>query len=328
MTNAYSAIAALSSEWAFHQPMMPAFAARVERFMAGEVGEYPQPRISGGLAIIPLIGAMTPRGDMGTLSTMRMEAQFREAVKNPGIKAIMFDVDSPGGAVYFTPQLAKRIYDSRGSKPIVAFGNGTVGSAAYWVATAADKLYLAPGAEAGSVGVFVAHMDQSKALEAAGVKVSVISYGDNKLEGSEFEPLSEETRQVMQARVNEMGEEFTSDLARHRKTTVASVRKDFGQGRLFGAKEAVTRGMADGVKTSDQVMRELMGATQVSAHSRRMAADADLELEWKAASERLFVAESVERDLVQGLTEFVGEIKAGHDPDILRRKLKLKEGTA
>lgn len=337
---AYASLFGMSNFWALQRDALPILADRAERFMAGFSFEPPEaPKVSNGVAIMPLIGAMTPRGDMGTVSTMRFDAYFREAVKNPGIKGIMLDVDSPGGAVYYTPQLAKRIYDARSSKPIIAFGNGSVGSAAYWVASAASKFILAPGAEAGSVGVWMAHQDMSKSLELQGVQVSIISYGENKLEGSELGPLSEETRAHMQSRVDAMGAEFESDVARNRGVNVSTVRKEFGQGRMYGDKEALSRGMIDGIGNAEKVLKELMGGTPVS-YTRKAAADADVQAEWHAAAESLFKAESEAVPLDQMVTSLrvdsdgddalmlsliAAANSSGGDPDLLRRKLALKE---
>ncbi len=339
MSKGYSALLGMSNLWAMHKDALPILAERAERFMAGFQFEAPEaPKISNGVAIMPLIGAMTPRGDMGTVSTMRFDAYLREAVKNPGIKGIMLDVDSPGGMVYYTPQLAKRVYDARGSKPIIAFGNGSVGSAAYWVASAASKFVLAPGAEAGSVGVWMAHQDMSKAMEQAGVQVTIISYGENKLEGSELAPLSEESKAYMQQRVDELGAQFEGDVARNRGLGVAKVRTGFGQGRMFSDNEAVSRGMADAVAPAEKVLKELMGGTTISYTRKSAEADVDLCKEWAEASESLFKAECetyVNPDAVvqyvvhgEGALKWVAgstECDAHGDPDLLRRKLDLRE---
>lgn len=340
---AYASLFGMSNFWAMQREALPILADRAERFMAGFSFEPPEaPKVSNGVAIMPLIGAMTPRGDMGTVSTMRFDAYFREAVKNPGIKGIMLDVDSPGGSVYYTKTLSDRIFEARKSgKPIIAFGNGSVGSAAYWVASAASKFILAPGAEAGSVGVWMAHQDMSKALEQQGVAVSIISYGENKLEGSELGPLSEETRAHMQSRVDAMGAEFESDVARNRGVNVSTVRKEFGQGRMYGDKEALSRGMIDGIGNAEKVLKELMGGTPVSytrkAAASQAEADDDLIKEWMAAAESVIQAE-IETWHVEAESKFItipegaklewvaGDTgPTGGDPDLLRRKLALKE---
>lgn len=342
-SKALAAIQAVSGEWAMHPPRFAQFVERVEAGVGMQ--STSQPRIQGGIAIIPLIGELSARpmlnpfGESMTTSTMLAEAQFREALRSPSVGAILFDVDSPGGSVYYTDQLARRIYDARGTKPIVAFGNGTVGSAAFWIASAADKFILAPGADAGSVGVWSVHMDMSGALEQQGVKPTLISSGKYKTEGHPFGPLNAETMEFLQSRVDQHHDDFVQALARNRGKTVNQVRKDFGEGRLFDAKTAVQRGMADDVQTVDRVLRALTGKP---AKSRLVVAEAETQ-EWLAAAADLYqqeveaedkpplvqirsVTDAKDQELIQSLIEAAKKHEPhGADPGLLRRRLDLKE---
>jgi ClpP class serine protease len=173
--------------------------------------------------------------------------------------------------VYGTPELARKIFNARGSKPIVAIANPMAASAALWAGTAADRFYITPSGEAGSHGVYSMHMDYSKALENDGVKVTFVSAGKFKTEGSPYEPPSDEFLASEQSTVDEIMGEFTSALARHRGKASSYVLENFGQGRLLSAKKAVEVGLADGVMTFEQVVSRLL-----SGHIRTgQAASAD-----------------------------------------------------
>lgn len=234
------------------------------------------PTIGGGVAVIPVVGTIMPRADMlmessGAVSTQRLAAAFRAALSNPDVGSIILDVDSPGGQVGGVDELASEIYQARGQKRIVAVANHLAASAAYWIATAADEVIVSPSGEVGSIGVLAMHQDISQALEAEGVKINLLSAGKYKTEGNPFEPLSEEARAAIQARIDEYYQAFTGTVARNRGVKRSEVVSGFGEGRVVGAKEAVALGMADRVDTLDATIDRLRGKGQrrsLSADSR------------------------------------------------------------
>lgn len=228
----------------------------------------------GGVAVLPLVGTIIPRGGMfteasGAVSVQSFAAKFREALRDPDISSIVIDVDSPGGQVGGVEELSREIFEARGQKPITAVVNNLAASAAYWIATAADELVITPSGQTGSIGVFLIHEDISAALEAAGEKISLISAGKYKVEGNPFEPLTEEARTAMQGMVDEYYDLFTEAVARNRGVKVSDVRNGFGEGRVVGAKQAVSLGMADRTGTFNDVMGKARGGR------RSMAADMD-----------------------------------------------------
>lgn len=204
----------------------------------------------GGVMVIPVVGVISQRMNMlsefsGGTSTELLAKQISGAVNNPDIKAIILDIDSPGGTVSGLPELANLVYNSRGQKPIIAQINSLAASAAYWLAAACDEIVITPSGLAGSVGVYSMHEDYSKMVEARGIKATFVFAGEHKVDGNPYEPLGEDHKAHMQASVNEYYEMFVSDLARFRDKKKSQVESDFGQGRVFGARESLTRGMAD-----------------------------------------------------------------------------------
>lgn len=226
-------------------------------------GKRPTQQVIGDVAVLPLFGVIVPRANMmtevsGATSAERFSVTFRQLVADSNVGAIVIDVDSPGGAVTGIDELSQVIYDARGAKPVIAVANHLAASAAYWIATAADELVVTPSGEVGSIGVFAAHDDVSKALEMAGVKTTLISAGKFKTEANPYEPLTEEARASVQGRVNDYYAMFTKAVARNRGVAVADVRDGFGEGRIVGAKQAVALGMADRVATMEQVLSEMI----------------------------------------------------------------------
>lgn len=224
----------------------------------------PQEQRVNSVAVLPLFGTIFPRADMmteisGATSAERFGNQFMELVRDASISAIVLDVDSPGGQIYGIEELSKKIFDARGTKPIVAVANHTMASAAYWLGTAADEVVVSPSGEVGSIGVFAMHKDLSAGLIQAGVKVSLISAGKFKVEGNPYEPLAEEARASIQTVVNQAYDSFIEAVARNRGMKPAIVRDSFGQGRMVGARQAVDLGMADSIGTLEETISRLYG---------------------------------------------------------------------
>ena len=228
----------------------------------------------GGIAVLPLYGVVTQRGNMvddvsgpGSVSTQSFAAALQDALNDDAVGSILIDIDSPGGSVYGVSELADQIYQSRGKKPIVAIANSLAASAAYWIGAAASELYVTPGGEVGSIGVYAAHQDISQALEAEGINVQLISAGKFKTEGSPYGPLSDEARAAIQQSVDGYYGMFTKGVSRGRGVSVAQVRDGMGQGRCLAATDALAQDMVDGVMSFDDLVKKM----QKSARANRSA---------------------------------------------------------
>jgi ClpP class serine protease len=96
-------------------------------------------------------------------------------VADDNVRAIVLNIDSPGGSIFGTEELFNKIMAARGSKPITAVVNSVAASAAFWIASAADEIVITPGGMIGSVGVYMVHTDLSAAIAEDGVKETFIS---------------------------------------------------------------------------------------------------------------------------------------------------------
>lgn len=228
-------------------------AARAQKALTGP---------SGSVAVIPIHGIISQRSNMfsefsGGTSTEALAAQIRQAVNDPGIKSIVLDVDSPGGAVAGVDELASVLFQARKKKKITAVVNCQCASAAYYIASQATEIVASPSSDTGSIGVYCIHEDDSALLEKMGVKLTLIKFGENKAEGFSGEPLQESAHAHFKESVDNAGEMFEKAVARGRKISQDEVHSKFGQGRMFDAKKAVKIGMVDRVASFDEVLEEL-----------------------------------------------------------------------
>lgn len=218
---------------------------------------------SGGVAVIPISGPITPRATLfsdvsgGTSMEGFMNA-FHDAMDNRDIGSILLDVNSPGGLVEMVPEAAAVIRERRAEKPVVAVANTLAGSAAYWLAAQADELYVTPSGLVGSIGVFGTHTDISGAQAQAGIRTTIISAGKYKTEGNTFEPLSEEAAAAKQELVDAMYGLFVADVAAGRQVAEDTVRNGYGEGRVLDARAAEREGMVDGVQTFEATLSSMV----------------------------------------------------------------------
>lgn len=218
----------------------------------------------GSVAVLPLYGVIAQRMNVvmnmsGGTSTELFGRQFQMVLADPTISAIVMQVDSPGGSVFGVEELAAMIYKARGQKKLIAVADSMAASAAYWIATAADEVWVTPGGMVGSVGVIAEHYDMAGAYAQEGISPTLITFGEHKAEGNDTGPLTDEATAEIQRMVDSYGMSFVKALARQRGVSPAKVMSDFGQGRVYRADEAVQRGMADKVGTLTEAIRSALG---------------------------------------------------------------------
>jgi signal peptide peptidase SppA len=228
----------------------------------------------GSVSVLPLYGLIMPRaGMMGDISGPRgtsldqFKQQFRQAMNDPSVKAIVIDVDSPGGSVQGVDELASEIHAARGKKEVTAVVSGICASAAYYLASGAAKIVASPSSQVGSIGVYGALRDDTVKNEKDGVKHTVVIYGANKALGDPRTPTTQAAVDDLQESVDSYGGMFDAAVARGRKVTQAHVRENYGQGKMFLAKKAKQLGMVDDIGTLDDVLAGY-GVGDTSARSQ------------------------------------------------------------
>lgn len=199
-------------------------------------------RVVDGVAIVPVRGLLMRQMSMFFWSYEEIARDVALAQADPAVRAIVLDVDSGGGLVAGCDDCARAIRDS-GPKPVEAFVGGTAASAAYYLASAADRITVGSGAMVGSIGTVIEYVDLEPVFEAMGAKVVrvVAEQSPNK----RLDPDSPEGRAELQALVDAGGQEFVETVAEMRGISAAQVLDRFGQGLVFNGGEALSRGMVD-----------------------------------------------------------------------------------
>lgn len=226
--------------------------------MAYGVGEARSSKpfaFANGLAIVPIHGMLINRfgGSWGFVTGYNfIRSQVALAKNDPDVEGIIFDVNSYGGEVSGCQETADVIASARGVKPTLAVVDSACYSAAYWTASAADKVVVTPSGGAGSIGAMRMHIDVSKALESEGVVVTMIHAGSHKVDGNPYEKLSDEVKASMQEGVDQARSDFAAAVAGYRGMSVASVMET--EARVYSAKEAKAIGLIDEIANPQEAV--------------------------------------------------------------------------
>jgi len=228
---------------------------------ADQAGAPRLPKVQGAVAVVPVFGGVAQhRGSdyWGGVFTEELVGLLARLVDSPNVGAVVLSFDSPGGIVFGVPEAAGAIRALSQVKPIYGHVKAQAASAAYWLATATTKLFVQPSSEVGSIGVWTMHIDASEALKQIGWDITMISAGKYKTEGHPFGPLDDDARDHLQEGVDRYYDDFLDGVATGRGVTKATVRNDFGEGRMLDAAEAKRVGMVDGICTLGELLAGVM----------------------------------------------------------------------
>jgi signal peptide peptidase SppA len=209
-----------------------------------------------GVAVIPVSGTITKNSSVyswffGGTSVADLTEIMQAAITDPEVKSILLNIDSPGGSVNGLDALSEAIYEARGQKPIVAYANGMMASAAYWIGSAAESVVSDKTADIGSIGVLMIHTDFSEYDKKVGIKTTYLTAGKYKALGNDAEPLSDLARETFQKELDYIYGIFVDAVARNRGVSAEEVQDKMADGRIFIGQQAVDAGLADYVGTID-----------------------------------------------------------------------------
>jgi len=234
--------------------------ARIGRQLQNQSQGY---QVQDGAALIPLRGVMAPRMNLmsqvsGGTSTELFARDVQAALSDPQVKSIVLLVDSPGGSVGGTQAAAAAVMAARGVKPIATYSDGTMASAAYWVGSAADRVYISSGVDqVGSIGVVASHVDVSQREAQLGMKTTEVVAGRYKRIASQYGPLTESGRQSIQDQVDYLYSLFVGDVAAQRGVSTDKVLADMADGRVFIGQQAIDAGLVDAIGRIEGVIAEM-----------------------------------------------------------------------
>lgn len=216
-----------------------------------------------GIALIKVSGTLVHSlGQLRPYSGMTGYDGLRQAhltaLTDEAVRGIVHQIDSGGGEVAGCFDFVDMLYETRGEKPVWAVCNESAYSAAYAIASAADRIIVPRTGGTGSIGVIAMHVDFSKALSSNGVKVSFITSegADRKTDGHGEIALSPEAYDAFKAEIDEAGRLFDDTVARNRGLTSRAV-NDLKAATFMGA-NGVRTGLADAVMAPDAAFRALL----------------------------------------------------------------------
>lgn len=230
-----------------------------------------------GIGVISVSGTLVKKASWldaasGLQSYQSIRADFQDAVGDPRIQGILLDVDSPGGEVGGLFDLADEIYGARAEKPCFAIADDDAFSAAYAIASSAQRLFVTRTGGVGSVGVIALHLDQSGFDEKAGRKYTAIYAGARKNDFNPHEPLSGSAKDELQAEIDRLYDMFVGTVARNREMKPALVRNT--EAGLCYAEKAISAGFADQVGTFDDALEAVLEAATARKQARVAASAA------------------------------------------------------
>lgn len=225
----------------------------------------------GGVARIEISGLMLQRPGflarlfLGAVDTVELAAAVEDAGRDSSVRSILLVINSPGGAVHGTAELAAAVAEVARSKPVVALTDGSACSAAYWVASSCSSVYgSSPNVMAGSVGVVSVH---TYTPSAAGAVVTEVKSGKFKTVGSTSKPLTGDDLAHMQEKVDYLATQFINAVAESRNLPPSAVAAQ--EARVYIGQQAIDAGLLDGFMSLGELERQL--ATDPSRFMRRRA---------------------------------------------------------
>jgi len=214
-------------------------------------GVAPKPYVTAdGIGVVPIFGViggprLTPiEKMMGAVDVADISDTIDAFAMNPDVTRIALQVSSPGGTVTGIEELANKVRNLE--KPTMAYTDTEMASAAYWVASAADRVLSSKSATVGSIGVYLAVPDYSEAAKMAGIKMVVIKSGKFKGAGIEGTTLDEGQMANLQESVDEIHSEFKAAVLMKRKM----VKAEAMEGQTFSGKQAAAQGLVTGLADS------------------------------------------------------------------------------
>jgi ClpP class serine protease len=224
-----------------------------------------------GVAIIPITGPIFPRANMmtemsGATSITTLMADYRSALANNEIGAVVLLMDTPGGAVSGINSFADAVAAGNKQKPTVAHVTGAAASAGYWIASSAGEISIERTGMVGSIGVVAALSKQVEPDSDGMIEVEIVSSNaPNKRPDPTSEAGSAEVRSMLDA----IETLFIADVAKGRNVSTDAVVAGFGGGGVKIGAAAKSAGMVDKVQSQEATIN---GMRRMVANQRKLAA--------------------------------------------------------
>lgn len=264
--------------------------AKVAEMWAGRGGASEDPfglpplwAAEDGVAILGISGSLIPGHAgffrlFGLTGYADIEDAAAELAANNDVKSVMLHIDSGGGHVNGVEGAGDAIRALAEIKPVMAFTDGDMMSAAYWLGSSADKMFASKTSAVGSVGTLMVHTEYSKQLEMQGVTKTITRSGKFKALSNPFEPLTAEAKAERQAMADEASSIFVEYVSDRRGVTPEKFQKTMGEGRVFMGRPAHDVGLIDGVMSFKEMtaMMKKLDKVKMSTQNSRNKRDSTM----------------------------------------------------
>ncbi|MBN2330447.1 MAG: signal peptide peptidase SppA [Candidatus Aenigmarchaeota archaeon] len=209
---------------------------------------YSIPSYGEKIAVMRIKGTITSSPSLfaESISPESVFSMIDEIEKDPSVKGVLIELNSPGGSVVASREISMAVRDM--DKPTVCWMGDLAASGAYWIASACDTIVADPLTLTGSIGVTASYLQFAGTLEKYGVTYERFVSGESKDAGSPFRNTTEEEREEMDRLVSEIFAYFLEDVAKNRDLDEEAVER-VKDGGLFLGKEALEIGLVDELGT-------------------------------------------------------------------------------
>lgn len=213
----------------------------------------------GDVAWIKVYGVISQDSNSGPFSApsgaSAIAKKIREAGEDKNVKAIVLDINSPGGTVASVQNIYSEILNAKKKKKVVALFRDVAASGGFYIAMAADQIVAEPGTITGSVGVIMQAGNVEGLFEKIGVKVTPITSGKYKDIGSAYRPMTDEEKALLQDMVDDTYSQFFAAVKAGRPNVTEETLREYTDGRVFTGQRAYNLGFIDKLGGEDDALK-------------------------------------------------------------------------
>ena len=196
------------------------------------------------------------------MSADKILKEIEAAQKNKRIKGVLLNVNSPGGAVPPSIEIAYAIRELQKHKPVIAYASGIMASGSYYSSIYAQKIIANPGSIVGSIGVIMESANVKKLMDTIGVETQIVKQGTYKEAGTPTRKWTKAERAELETLTKDTYDLFVSDVAKARGLKVADA-KAYADAHIFSSKRAKEAGLIDEIGVKSKARKELITLAKV-----------------------------------------------------------------
>ncbi len=246
-----------------------------------------------GAVVVNIRGEISESSDNSAFSSKQnassVARRIRELADKKEVKALLLDINSPGGTVAAVQDIYNALnYFRSQKKPVVALMRDVAASGGFYIAMAADKIVAQPGTMTGSIGVIMQTTNAQELLKKIGVDFNAVKSGQNKDIGAIYKELTPEQKLLLQEMIDETYQQFFEAVRKGRPNMDVNTLRIYADGRVFTGAKAQTLGLIDGLggeEKAKEYLSELTGIKDIKILNQKSKFMEDLFLPFSNLAE-------------------------------------------